>query len=294
MSATDVDDAPPSLVFFIVGLQNGRFELAGNPGVPVLAFTQGQVAAGQVKFLHTDPLHPPSYLVFVTDGVSTVGPGIVALTFRPLGEPGGASKGARDDGMLPAVSFASGALDTSQRGLSDPFAIRFNRQAVVSPDGGGAAVAEAEPPPAAAGSRQSLATPGTVWELRSRGIASPALAFGQMDKLPTAIPPLDLGIGPQRPHEEPRGLTLALDAVRTAGLVMSVGAAWWAARASGLISSLLAITPSWRHMDPLPVLGRDDDEEAGGWDDPVGEEVAKEDASANEMFDGKTKAPPSV
>ena len=70
---------------------------------------------------------------------------------------------------------------------------------------------------------------------------------------------------------------------------MSVGAAWWAARASGLISSLLAITPTWRHMDPLPVLGRDDDEAAGGWDDPVGEEAAKEEASANEMFDGKAK-----
>ena len=60
--------------------------------MPVLAFTQAQVTAGQVKFVHTDPLFPPSYLVFVTDGASTVGPGIVALTFRPLGEPGGASK----------------------------------------------------------------------------------------------------------------------------------------------------------------------------------------------------------
>ncbi len=294
MSATDVDDSPPSLVFFIASLQNGRFELAGNPGVAVLAFTQAQVAAGQVKFVHTVPLHSPSYLVFVTDGVSTVGPGIVALTFRPLGEPGGASKGARDDGVLPAVSFAAGTLDTSQHGLSDPFAIRFNRQAVVSADGGGAAVADAEPPPAAAGSRQALATSGTVWELRSRGIGYPELGFGQMDKLPTAIPPLDFAIGPQRPHEEPRGITLALDAVRTAGFVMSVGVAWWAARASGLISSLLAITPTWRHMDPLPVLGRDHDEKAGGWDDPVGDEAAKEEASANEMFDGGAKKPASV
>ena len=130
MSATDVDDAPPSLVFFIAGLQNGRFELAGNPGVPVLAFTQAQVTAGQVKFVHTDPLFPPSYLVFVTDGVSTVGPGIVALSFRPLVEPGGASKGARDDGTLPAVSFASGALDTLA-----PRALRPVRDPVQPPGG---------------------------------------------------------------------------------------------------------------------------------------------------------------
>ncbi|MGE5794695.1 MAG: hypothetical protein ACM36B_18515 [Bacteroidota bacterium] len=77
--------------------------------------------------------------------------------------------------------------------------------------------------------------------------------------------------------------------------MVSVGAVWWAARAAGLVSSLLAITPTWRHLDPLPVLGRDDDEAVGGdWDDPVGEEAAKEDASANEMFDGKAKQPPSA
>jgi hypothetical protein len=116
-----------------------------------------------------------------------------------------------------------------------------------------------------------------------------------MDKLPTNVPALDFGVGPQRPHEDPGGLDFAIDAIRTAGLVVSVGAVWWAARAAGLVSSLLAITPTWRHLDPLPVLGRDDDEAVGGdWDDPVGEEAAKEDASANEMFDGKAKQPPSA
>ena len=46
-------------------------------------------------------------------------------------------------------------------------------------DGGGADVAEAEPLPAAAGTRQSLATPRTMWELRSRGIAHPDRGFGE-------------------------------------------------------------------------------------------------------------------
>ena len=38
----------------------------------------------------------------------------------------------------------------------------------------------------------------------------------------------------------------------------------WILRAGGLISSLLASLPAWRHMDPLPILARDDeqDEEA--------------------------------
>ena len=40
-----------------------------------------------------------------------------------------------------------------------------------------------------------------------------------------------------------------------------MGAVWWAARAAGLIASLLASSPAWRHVDPLPVLGRDEEEE---------------------------------
>jgi outer membrane lipoprotein-sorting protein len=293
LSATDVDDPAAGLVFMLAGVANGRFELAGNPGVPVFTFTQGQVTAGQVRFVHTDPVGVPSYRVFVTDGVSTVGPGIVALTFRSFGGLD-ETRGAREDAGLPAVSVASRTLDTSGNGLADPFAIRFNRQPVVSTDDGGAATPEPETVAPAVGGRQGLATPGALWELRSRGVAVPDLGFGQMDKLPTAIPPLDFAVGPQRPHEEPRGFALALDAVRTAGLVVSVGAVWWASRAVGLLSSLLAITPTWRHIDPLPVLGRDDDEPVGGWEEPASEEAAEEEASANEMFDGGTKKPASV
>jgi hypothetical protein len=39
-----------------------------------------------------------------------------------------------------------------------------------------------------------------------------------------------------------------------------VGVVWWASRVSGLLGSLLASVPAWRHIDPLPVLGRDEDE----------------------------------
>jgi len=290
LSATDVDDPTPSLVFIIGNLEHGRFELAGNPGVAVVTFTQGQVTSGQVKFVQTDPLFAPSYRVYVTDGVSTVGPGVVGLTFRPLADNPG--KETREAATLPAVSFSSATLDSSRAGLVNPFPITFSRQPLVATDGGGEAIAEAEPP-VAAGSRQTLAKLGDVWELRSRGAAYPELGFGQMDKLPTATSPLEFGIGPDRPHEEPRGLDLAMDAIRTAGLVVSIGAVWWAARAAGLVSSLLAITPTWRHIDPLPVLGRDDDEPVGGWEDPIGDDAAKEDASANEMFDGAAKKAPS-
>jgi len=60
---------------------------------------------------------------------------------------------------------------------------------------------------------------------------------------------------------------VVMSSVKITGLAFSVGAVWWAARAAGLMASLLASSPAWRHVDPLPVLGRDDEEEETGWDD---------------------------
>jgi hypothetical protein len=51
-------------------------------------------------------------------------------------------------------------------------------------------------------------------------------------------------------------------ALKVTGLAVALGAAWWAARSTGLISGLLAAAPTWRHVDPLPALGRDDEDEA--------------------------------
>jgi hypothetical protein len=42
-----------------------------------------------------------------------------------------------------------------------------------------------------------------------------------------------------------------------------------------LVASLLASSPAWRHVDPLPVLGRDEEEE-GEWDES-GEDKDKKD-----------------
>ena len=61
--------------------------------------------------------------------------------------------------------------------------------------------------------------------------------------------------------EERARIEVVLSAVRVSGIAFSIGAIWWAARAAGLIASLVSSAPAWRHVDPLPVLGRDDEEE---------------------------------
>jgi hypothetical protein len=59
--------------------------------------------------------------------------------------------------------------------------------------------------------------------------------------------------------EERAQIEIVLGTIRVTGIALSVGAVWWAARAAGLVASLLTTTPAWRHVDPLPVLGNDPD-----------------------------------
>ena len=67
-----------------------------------------------------------------------------------------------------------------------------------------------------------------------------------------------------------------ISSVKVTGLAYSVGAAWWAARAAGPGASLLASSPAWCHIDPLPVLGRDHDEEEI-WDEGEEDDDRKDD-----------------
>ncbi len=73
-------------------------------------------------------------------------------------------------------------------------------------------------------------------------------------------------------------LEVLIDSVKFGGLALSVGAVWWASRLSGLVGSMLASAPAWRHMDPLPVLGQGDDEGEESWYD-----AGDKDADANEL-----------
>ena len=80
------------------------------------------------------------------------------------------------------------------------------------------------------------------------------------------------------PEDAPKDrIDVLLEQVQLGGMALSVGVVWWASRVSGLLGSLLASAPAWRHIDPLPVVGRDEDEEKK-WYDPD-----DRDADANEL-----------
>lgn len=85
-----------------------------------------------------------------------------------------------------------------------------------------------------------------------------------------------------------RSLSLNISAAQTSAVLLSAGFVWWSLRVAGLLASMLASTPVWRHLDPIPVLGatKDDDD-----DDEVGpvtadqDEQARDEAASRELLD---------
>jgi hypothetical protein len=130
--------------------------------------------------------------------------------------------------------------------------------------------------------------------LKADRVAVPAMGLppvrAQMDLIETKpqraeakVDPLRAGQVLSNPHEtldleqeERQRIEVVLNSIRVTGLALSVGAVWWTARAVGLVASLLSATPAWRHVDPLPVLGRDE-EEKEEWDDADEKDQEKKD-----------------
>ena len=74
LSATDVDTVDSTLQFTVSGVTGGQFEEVANPGVAITTFTQAQVTAGDVQFVHDGGEAAPAYSVTVSDGALSDGP----------------------------------------------------------------------------------------------------------------------------------------------------------------------------------------------------------------------------
>lgn len=70
LHTVDGDTSPAELRYTILGLVGGRFVFRDAPGVPVTSFTQAEVDAGVLRFVH-DGGAAPRYTARVTDGVSS-------------------------------------------------------------------------------------------------------------------------------------------------------------------------------------------------------------------------------
>ena len=96
-----------------------------------------------------------------------------------------------------------------------------------------------------------------------------AAAPANLEYLPSV--PVDWSVRPAFPdaEERPRAIasTCCSSRCRWAAWRCRWGWCGGPAASAGLLGSLLASAPAWRHIDPLPVVGRDEDEEKK-WYDP--------------------------
>jgi hypothetical protein len=235
------------------------------PGVPVTTFTQQQILNGEVRFVHDGSGIAPTFTISVTDGSAGVGPFVANIVFNgggggvvPPPPPGGG--GGSTTVTPPVVSTTSPVRTLGTPGLGT----RDFRPPTALADGGASqeagTVKQSEPGVMAklpAAQDQTLAIRAQSEALdttptRAEFQAEPVR--GELQVLPTshAFDPDDA---------EKHRIEVVMGSVKITGLALSVGAVWWAARAVGLVASLLASAPAWRHLDPLPVLGRGEEEE---------------------------------
>jgi hypothetical protein len=81
LTASDLNNSASQLAYTATAVSGGRFELAGNPGVAITTFTQAQVDAAQVRFVHDGGEAAPSYQLSLSDGAASTGPLAADVSF---------------------------------------------------------------------------------------------------------------------------------------------------------------------------------------------------------------------
>ena len=296
LSATDVDNAASSLIFSVNNVLNGQFELVATPNAAITSFTQAQILAGDVRFVHTGGA-APTFDLSVSDGAALDGPYAANIVFTGGGTPPVPGAGTplppppSTDGTDPGPVAITPpvlppVLSALPPGLTTAITTDFLR-AGSRGDGAEGAQGFVEAAPAGPRIQSAVATPGAAVAPVSDLPTSRATG----DVIQTQPLAASIDVEPVRAEmridsvrhdlnlndEETQRLEIALNSARITGLALSVGAVWWAARAAGLVASLLASSPAWRHVDPLPVLGRDEEEEEEAWDDASAEDRERRD-----------------
>jgi hypothetical protein len=248
--------------------------------VPVTSFTQAEIDAGLVRFVSTDLGRAPSFTVFVSDGTVTVGPQSAQVAFTPGGvlDDPARPKPEEDPGFLRVGGFSG---QGNGAGLASPTAVNFVRHPttpeVIETVGARPVAAAAAPAnkPEGVGDKTVLAALDASLGIAPPELSSPGGSDMRVDVVTTRGVDLDRAFDSD----------VDINAIRLTGMALSVGFVWWALRASGLIASLLASAPAWRHMDPLPVLSAGDKGKRVAWTPKPDVEAEREEQASATVLD---------
>jgi len=311
LGASDPDNAWGGLTYAASGVTNGQFELTSAPGTAITSFTQADVAAGLVVFVHAGNNLAPAYVIQASDGTLLSAPSAASISFTTSNSgltAGDAPTGDTTDlGEITTTSSAgsgsTGSNLSGPTGLSGTTGVARGQETFEE-------IAEPAPAPApvvSVDTRQAAAKaepPKVTTETMTVQSSSPVIASAHQDFVPhfTQSRPHEIKVelGKVALAEAPREhfIQLDLNSIRMTSFALSIGAIWWATRATGLLASLLSSLPAWRNFDPLPVLGRNEDEEdevqdawAQAYDAQLDQESAKEEELLRKRFSNDESQP---
>jgi VCBS repeat-containing protein len=315
LGASDPDNVWADLSYSVSGVTNGQFELTSAPGVAVTTFTQGDVAAGFVVFVHAGNSLAPAYTIKAFDGAlsSTASGATVNFTrsdptLPP--SPPSASGSSRDTTVAPP-SEPPPASNPS-RSTGDDTASPLDGPAPVPRSSGAEVIAIPEPEvaaPVAYAAERVIAEKLKIIEPKIEPMTmiseAPTVVGTEQSFRPEFVQTrsqeitVDLGHIVLKEQDGDRLIRIDLNALRMASLALTIGAVLWATRATGLLACLLSSLPAWRNFDPLPVLARDEDEEREDeWvkahDAHADEDAEREESALNHTFSNRDSQPVEV
>jgi hypothetical protein len=316
VGAADVDGPQGNLAFIVTDVVNGHFEHAANPGVRIGNFSNADLLAGRVRFVNSGNGVAPAFRIAASDGSLTSAPLSARVVFESAGVANVvvaavvidpiANLGSVETRLDGAGTGASAATDAAQES-----AAAERERGAQAAAGAGEAVGEVQAanherllsaPPASAqllsapeAPRSAVVTlddqsriavievtPDITWDDYYLRLVSLTVADQGSSGRDAKLAP---GTMTEASGEASDGVTheLAVSAAQMTGIALTAGTVWWALRVGGLLTSLMASMPAWRHLDPLPILRDDEDEEVDWGNEDA--EAARDEEAVDKVLD---------
>ncbi|MDH4083204.1 MAG: Ig-like domain-containing protein, partial [Nitrospira sp.] len=272
LQVIDLDNGPAQLLYTVMTAPaNGQLELTTAPGVAITTFTQADIDAGRVVFVHSGAAATSDSFTFtVSDGAGgTIGATTFTFTVAPFIPPPGGGGGSGGGGGGGGGTGGSGGTGSGSGSGGSGGVVPPPIQPPLVPIGGGLPVKEAsvvgatnDPLP------RNVITTRTIGRIDQPtiGIQEPppllfeplsvpvkkVLAVGHklVERLTRLADDLERGVQ-EREHKT----QLIGQVASFSGMALSAGFVAWILRGGALVASFLVSMPAWRHFDPLPVLG---------------------------------------
>lgn len=260
LRVTDSDNTPDQLVYTVTSLPgNGHLELTTAPGVAITTFTQADINAGRLVFVHNGAVSTSDSFTFtVSDGAAgSIGVSTFTIAVSPFAPP---------PPSPPPPPPPPPPIDPGPGPIPGPGP---------GPGSTGIKPPVLQPPPV------HVQTEGVPEELVKRvalasknNFRAENLDIAIQEPMPLWVEPLSipvkkmLAVGhklaerlskmaddlDREMEERERQTHLIGRLTLLTGMVLSAGFLAWIIRGGALVTSFLVSMPAWRRFDPLPIL----------------------------------------